>query len=195
MIRSIALPEPNKKGAVSLEEALNARRSVRQFSSQLLTPSQISQLLWAAQGLTNAMGLRTVPSAGARYALEIYIIDDQGVFHYHPDDHRLSTYKEGDLRKDVCRAALDQDSILQAPGTMVLTAVFDRIAERYSPERARRYVFMEVGHAAQNVLLQAQALGLGAVPIGAFEDEALHAVLALPPDHKPLYLIPIGHPR
>jgi len=195
MIQPIELPEPNKKGAISLEEAIVKRRSVRQFSSQTLTPSQISQLLWAAQGMTDAMGLRTTPSAGARYALEIYMIDDRGVFHYHPDTHALSTHAVGDLRMDVCRAALGQDSILQAPSTMVLAAVFDRIAERYGRERAPRYVHMEVGHAAQNVLLQAQALGLGAVPIGAFEDEVLHAVLTLPTDHKSLYLIPVGHPR
>lgn len=195
MIEPIELPEPNTKGAISLEEAIVTRRSVRRFSSQPLTPSQISQLLWAAQGLTNTMDLRTAPSAGARYALEIYLIDAQGVFHYHPSGHTLSTHTEGDLRKDVCRAAIGQDSILQAPCTIVLAAVFTRISERYGRECAPRYVYMEVGHAAQNVLLQAQALGLGAVPIGAFEDEDLHAVLALPPDHKPLYLIPIGYPR
>ena len=194
MIKPIDLPEPNRQGGDTLEEALAKRRSVRNFTSQPLEAHQISQLLWAAQGEMNARGLRAAPSAGALYALELYLIDDRGVFQYHPDMHALSTHAEGDLRKDVYQVALQQDSVLQAPCTMVLAAVFDRIAQRYGAERAPRYVFMEVGHAAQNVLLQAASLGLGAVPIGAFEDDGLHSVLKLPQDHKPLYLIPIGYP-
>lgn len=194
MIQPIDLPEPNKLGAVSLEETLARRRSVREFTSEPLDPQQISQLLWSVQGLSHAGGLRTAPSAGGLYALEIYLIESQGIFHYHPEEHALSAHAEGDLRKDVYDAALRQDSILQAPCTIVLAAVFGRIAVRYGAERTPRYVYIEVGHAAQNVLLQAVALGLGAVPIGAFEDKRLHSILALPPDHKPLYLIPVGYP-
>jgi len=194
VIQPIDLPEPKQQSTFSLEAALAGRRSVRQFTSQALTAQQISQLLWAAQGQTHANGLRTAPSAGALYCLELYLIDSQGVFHYHPGEHALSTHAEGDLRKDVFHAALEQDSILQAPCTIVLAAVFARIAARYGSERSAQYVHMEVGHAAQNILLQAVSLGLGAVPIGAFEDERLHSVLTLPHDHEPLYLIPVGYP-
>ena len=191
---SIDLPEPERQGALSLEEALAVRRSVRQFASESLEAQQISQLLWAAQGQTHGSGLRTAPSAGALYALEVYLIDSRGVFHYHPEGHTLSAHVAGDVRKDVCQMALGQESILQAPCTIVLAAVFERTAIRYGPERTPRYVHMEAGHAAQNILLQAAVLGLGAVPIGAFEDEGLHALLALPLDHEPLYLIPVGYP-
>ncbi len=193
-MQPIDLPEPERQGALSLEETLAGRLSVRQFTSEPLNPQQISQLLWAAQGPTHASGLRTTPSAGALYPLEVYLIDSQGVYHYHPEGHSLSAHLAGDVRKDVCQMALGQESILQAPCTFLLTAVFERIAIRYGPERTPRYVHMEVGHAAQNILLQATALGLGAVPVGAFEDEGLHALLALPLDHEPLYLIPVGYP-
>ena len=190
-----SLPKPRTEGPVSLEETLSRRRSIREFSSDPLSISEISQLLWAAQGITDFRGFRTAPSAGALYPLELYVLTQDGVFHYDVQAHALKTLIEGDLRKDLYQVALNQESILQAPVTIVITAIYARIEVRYGRARTPRYVHLEAGHAAQNILLQAVSLNLGAVPIGAFEDSSVQAVLDLPSDHQPLYLIPVGHPR
>jgi len=180
---------------MSVEEALRRRRSVREFREKLLTDQELSQLLWAAQGITDAAGLRTAPSAGALYPLELYVSTPQGFYRYEPRGHRLRRSADGDLRPAIYRAALEQEAIRQAPAVLVIAAVYERTAFKYGQARAPRYVHVEVGHAAQNVLLEAVALGLGGVPIGAFDDLALQKALGLPADHKPLYLIPVGHPR
>jgi len=189
------LPEPKTSGPVSLEAALQSRRSTRDFTVQELDPSEISQLLWAAQGITNPRGFRTSPSAGALYPLELYIVTAEGVFHYLPQKHALEVIQGGDLRAPLHDAALGQDPVLEAPLVLVIAAVYERTQVKYGTERSPRYVHLEAGHAAQNVLLQAAALDLGAVPIGAFYDARVQAVLGLPADHQPLYLIPIGHPK
>lgn len=190
-----ALPHPDLDGLISLEDAIQRRRSIRSFTDESLSEREISQLLWAAQGISDPRGYRTAPSAGALYPLEVYVITEQGFYHYDVERHALELSLEGDLRREVYAAGLRQESLLEAPVTIVITAVYERIAVKYGRERGPRYVHMEAGHAAQNVLLQAVALGLGAVPIGAFEDARLHSILHLPHDHQPLYLIPIGHPR
>ncbi len=189
------LPEPMTSGTVSLETALQNRRSRRDFTSQELNPSEISQLLWAAQGITDPRGFRTAPSAGALYPLELYTVTADGVFHYLPQEHALEVIKGGNLRAPLHDAALGQDPVMEAPFVMVITAVYERTQVKYGPELSPRYVHLEAGHAAQNVLLQAAALDLGAVPIGAFYDAEVQAILGLPEDHEPLYLIPIGHPE
>jgi SagB-type dehydrogenase family enzyme len=189
------LPEPKTSGLVSLEAALQSRRSRRDFTSQELNPGEISQLLWAAQGITDPRGFRTAPSAGALYPLELYIVTADGVFHYLPQQHALEVIRGGDHRTALHDAALGQDPVLEAPLVMVIAAVYERTQAKYGPERSPRYVHLEAGHAAQNVLLQAVALDLGAVPIGAFYDAEVQAILGLPEDHEPLYLIPIGHPE
>ena len=189
------LPEPKTSGLVSLEAVLQSRRSTRDFTSQVLDPGEISQLLWAAQGITDPRGFRTAPSAGALYPLELYIVTADGVFHYLPQKHALEVIQSGDLRAQLHDVALGQDPVLEAPLVLVIAAVYERTQVKYGPERSPRYVHLEAGHAAQNVLLQAAALDLGAVPIGAFYDAKVQTVLGLPEDHEPLYLIPIGHPE
>jgi SagB-type dehydrogenase family enzyme len=189
------LPAPERKGRMSLEEALAARRSVREFTPQTLTDRELSQLLWAAQGITRSDGLRTAPSAGALYPLEVWVATASGFYHYEPHKHRLVQHLERDLRPDIYRSALMQEAILQAPAIFVIAAVYQRTARKYGEQRAPRYVHMEVGHSAQNLLLEAVALGLGGVVIGAFNDSEVERVLSLPADQKPLYLIPVGHPR
>ena len=190
-----SLPQPRTEGLFSLEESLLRRRSVREFSSDLLSSSEISQLLWSAQGITDPRGFRTAPSAGALYPLELYVLTQKGVFHYDVQAHALNTLIEGDLRQDLYQAALNQEAILQAPLTIIITAIYARTEVKYGKARSPRYVHMEAGHAAQNILLQAVSLNLGAVPIGAFEDNRIQTVLGLPADHEPLYLIPVGYPR
>ncbi|GMR10027.1 MAG: SagB/ThcOx family dehydrogenase [Anaerolineae bacterium] len=195
MAEVVTLPDPQREGQMSLEAALERRHSVREFSTEPLTMEDISQLLWSAQGITDASGHRTSPSAGATYPLELYLVTGDGVFHYIPQDHTLHRVREGDLRRDLFDASLEQEFILEAPATIVFTAVFARTEQRYGSTRSPRYVHVEVGHAAQNVLLQAVALGLGAVPVGAYEDKRVSSVLHLPADQAPLYLISVGHPR
>ena len=192
---TLQLLAPERKGKLLLEEALARRRSVREFTREVLTERELSQLLWAAQGTSHAEGLRTAPSAGALYPLEIYLATARGFYHYDPSRHRLVQLSERDLRAAMCRSAFDQEAVIQAPAVFVFAAVYGRMSRKYGAARTPRYVHMEVGHTAQNLLLQAVALGLGGVPIGAFEDEALQKALVLPWDHRPLYLIPIGHPR
>jgi SagB-type dehydrogenase family enzyme len=193
--QKITLPEPQSRGSLSLEETLLRRRSHRSFEPKPLSFAELSQLLWSAQGLTHRQGLRTAPSAGGLHPLEIYAVKDEAIYLYIPNDHSLAVHIEGDRRPELFARSLEQEMVLEAPLTIVIAAVYARIERKYGAHRSPRYVHMEVGHAAQNVLLQAVSLGLGAVVIGAFEDEGVKEVLNLPPDHEPLYLIPIGHPR
>jgi SagB-type dehydrogenase family enzyme len=192
---NVKLPKPVREGRLSLEETLAARRSVREFADQPLREGEWSQLLWAAQGITHPDSLRTTPSAGALYPLELYMATEAGLFHYDPRPHRLRRQSGGDLRRALSDAAHAQGQVLEAPAVFVMAGVFDRIASRYGAARAPRYVWMEAGHAAQNLLLEAVALGLGAVPVGAFDDARVGEILGLPPDQRPLYLIPVGRPR
>ena len=190
----INLPAPDEIGSRSLEEVIGARRSIREYADRPLDPTALSQLLWATQGETSASGKRAAPSAGALYPLEVYVVDRTGVYHYVPEGHRLKRMVEGDLRSELSAAALDQVGVAEAAAVFVITAVEARTAAKYG-DRAGRYMTLEAGHAAQNLLLQAVALDLGAVPVGAFDDADVQRVLSLPADHEPLYLIPVGHPQ
>lgn len=188
------LPPPDTKGSLSLEETLAQRRSVREFDTEPLTLAELGQLLWAAQGITNARGFRTAPSAGALYPLELYLATAEGVSHYDPVSHGLEVLGSRDARQHLFEAALEQEPVRQAPAVVIVTSVYERTASKYGEIRTPRYVHLEAGHSAQNLLLQAVALHLGAVPIGAFHDEQVQAALGLPADHEPLYLIAVGHP-
>jgi len=190
----IKLPAPRLKGTISLEECIQKRRSKRAFTAQGLTIDEISQMLWATQGITEPrMGFRSAPSAGALYPLEVYVVKADGLYHYQPAGHKLERLGDKDFRASLARAALGQQYVAQAPIDIVICAVYERVTAKYG-NRGIRYTHIEVGHAAQNLLLEAVALGLGAVPIGAFRDDAVMELLSLPEDHKPLYIIPIGHP-
>ena len=189
------LPPPMSSSEVSLEEALSGRRSVREYDDQPLATAELGQLLWAAQGITSERGFRTAPSAGALYPLEVYLVTAEGVLHYEPMHHQLSPVKQGDVRPALYEAALKQEPVLRAPAVFALAAVYARTAQKYGQERSPRYVHLEAGHAAQNLLLQATAMGLGAVPIGAFHDQEVQKALGVPADHQPLYLIPVGYPK
>jgi SagB-type dehydrogenase family enzyme len=189
-----SLPEPSTPDTGSLEAAIEARRSVRDLDPRALSDDQVGRLLWATQGITDPTGLRAAPSAGATYPLEVYAVTAERVARYVPSEHALVDHLEGDRRSDVVDASFDQDWLADAPLLVMVTAVEARTAERYGEDRAGRYVLIEVGHAAQNLLLQASALGLAGTPVGAFDADALSRALALPEEHVPLYLVPIGHP-
>jgi SagB-type dehydrogenase family enzyme len=180
-----------------VERALQERRSIRDFKSQPLRIAEVSQLLWAAQGITASGGLRTAPSAGALYPLEVYLFAGnvaglpEGVYKYRPDGHLVIRTVEGDKRMELSRAALGQTSISDGAAVLLLTAVYGRTTARYG-ERGIRYVHIEIGHVGQNVCLQAVALNLGAVVIGAFDDSRVKRIANLMPQEEPLYLIAIG---
>ena len=195
LVAATHLPPPMLSSDLSLEQTLARRRSVREYSDQPLTTAEVGQLLWAAQGITSEQGYRTAPSAGALYPLEIYLVTADGVLHYDPSHHSLEPIGHIDARPALYEAALRQEPVLAAPAVFVVTAVYARTAQKYGDRRGSRYVQIEAGHAAQNLLLQATALGLGAVPIGAYDDQAVQEALGLAADHQPLYLIPVGHPE
>ncbi len=188
------LAKPNKTGSMPLEQAIAVRRSRRHFSPKSLTLEQIGQLAWAAQGQETGGRYRTAPSAGATYPLELFVITDEGMFRYLPAKHSLEKLTGRDLRATLASAAWGQDFIQAAPLTLVFAAQFSRTTGRYG-KRGVRYVYMEAGHAAQNVHLQAEALGLASVAVGAFEDAAVSTVLSLPDNIEPLYMVAVGYYR
>ena len=189
------LSTPKKRGDVSIEETIAKRRSVRDFKAAKLSSEQISQLLWAAQGITEKeKGLRSAPSAGGFYPIEIYALFEEGVFHYIPQTHELDKIMNEDVRSKLCEVANGQESILSAPLIILIAAVYERTTAEYS-ERGIRYVHMESGHVAENIQLQAVGLGLGSVPIGSFLDKDVSTILNLSANIKPLYIIPIGYPK
>ena len=177
-VKTIDLPAPRQASEWSLEETLVNRRSVRVYSEASLTWAEIGQLLWAAQGITRDWGARTAPSAGALYPLEIYILTAEGLYHYVPQNHQVIALVDRDLRQALWEVSIKQDAIREAPAVFVIAAVYARTAGKYG-ERAERYVHLEAGHSAQNLLLQAVALGLGGVPIGAFYDDQVKDTLGL----------------
>ena len=188
------LPPPRDSGRLSLETVLRRRRSVREYAPRPFSLDLLSQLCWAAQGVTSPSGLRTAPSAGALYPLELYAATERGVLHYDPSSHCVRTVILRDVRPALQRAALSQEAVGEAGAVFVVAAVYQRTAGKYGT-RAERYVHIETGHAAQNLLLQATALELGAVPIGAFDDDQVAIVLGLPKAERPVYLIAVGVPR
>jgi len=193
----VKLPEPRHDSAVSIEETLLKRRSVRDYTGKPLTLQEVSQLLWAAQGTTSPRGFRTAPSAGATYPLETYLVVGNvenltsGIYHYESAEHKLVKILEGDWRAQLAGAALGQSWVKEGAVSIVFTAIYERTTQRYG-ERGIRYVHMEAGHAAQNVYLQAVALGLGTVVIGAFRDDEVREILKLPQNEQPLYIMPVG---
>lgn len=196
----IKLPEPRHDSDVSIEETLLKRRSVRNYTGESLTLQEVSQLLWAAQGISDPRGFRTAPSAGATYPLETYLVVGnvenlaQGVYRYDPQEHKLVRTLDKDVRSELSVAALGQPWVEEGAISIVFAAVYERTTRRYG-DRGIKYVHMEVGHAGQNVHLQAVALGLGTVVIGAFRDERVKEILDLPQDEQPLYIMPVGRSK
>lgn len=187
------LPPPATSSDVPLEEAIGTRRSIRDLDTRPLSDAQVGQLLWATQGITDPAGLRAAPSAGATYPLEVYVVTAQGVARYEPERHSLVDHLDEDRRAAVAAATRGQAWVEDAPLLVVLAGVPARTAQRYG-DRADRYVLLEAGHAAQNLLLQATAIGLAGTPVGAFDDAELTRAVELAEDEVPLYLVPIGHP-
>lgn len=198
--RLISLPQPSTAGNLSVEEALLTRKSTRTYSKEPLLLSEISQLLWAAQGITRKDGKRTAPSAGTLYPLEMYVVCgqvhglDPGVYRYIPDRHGLAQVMSGSRQKELSAVALKQQSIQDGAAVLVMAGVYSRTAQKYG-KRAERYVHIETGHAAQNIFLQATSLGLSTVVIGAFDDSGVKRILRMQYNENPLLIMPLGRAR
>jgi len=195
--RVVNLPQPFYDSEVSVEQCLYMRRSVRSYSRKPLKVSEISQLLWAAQGITSKDGKRTAPSAGALYPLELYLVAgnvtdlEPGVYKYRPIDHALVEVLAGDLRLELSGGAGSKTSVGDAAAVLVIAAIYQRTQQKYK-KRGVRYVDMEAGHAAQNAWLQAQSLQLGAVTVGGFDEQRVASLLRMEAEEQPLYLMPVG---
>lgn len=188
---NIALPAPLRTGGMSLNDALAHRRSIRSFQSTKLTQAELSQLLWAAQGVTDDKGHRTAPSAHAQYYLHLYLAQPDGFFEYLPAAHALHRLSDKDLR-----AALSSQAAVQsAPVVFLIAGEYDRASKGIDRETGLRLVNLEAGHAAQNLLLEATALNLGAVPVGGVDPKQAAQAASLPAAITPIYLVPVGHPR
>jgi SagB-type dehydrogenase family enzyme len=189
--RTRTLPPPDLDGGVPLNKVIASRVSRRDLKGGSLTDAQVSQLLWAGQGRSATSAARTVPSAGALYPLELYLVQDEKVFLYENESHSLQVVVEGLDRDNVAQAALGQQFVADAGVNIVIAADFSKTRTRYR-DRTERYVYMEAGHAAQNILLEATSLGLGSVPVGAFDDRALARMLGLPSGLSAIYMVSIG---
>ena len=192
------LPAVRHDSEFSVERALLGRRSKREYADRSMSLTELAQLLWAAQGTTSAKGYRTAPSAGGLFPLETYVavgnVDDlaPGIYHYRADRHEILQIVEGDKRRQLARASLEQMWMCGAGITVIFSAVHSRTTGKYGT-RGHRYVAMEAGHAAQNVALQALALGMGTAMVGAFEDGDLRAIIASPAEELPVYLVTVGY--
>jgi SagB-type dehydrogenase family enzyme len=190
----VQLTEPNTTGSVSLEEALAKRRSVRRFSNQPLKWSQIGQLAWAGQGITDSQrGLRTAPSAGSIYPIELLFATQEGLFTYQPAEHSLAQVSDQDIRLALARDGKAQDSAAEAACDIIVAGSVRKLAEQFK-DNARSYMLMEAGHIAQNIQLQAVCLGLGSVTLGGFDSQGVRKVCSLSRGLEPLYIIPVGYP-
>lgn len=197
------LPPPEIKGMITVEQAIAQRRTVRRFAQQRLEPEQLSQILWAANGITDPRRfLRAAPSAGALYPMDLYVVAghdgvrnlEAGVYHHQPKDHTMSAVVTGDRREAVARASLSQMWMARAPVSIVITAEYSRVTGKYG-NRGVRYALIEAGHVGQNIYLQAEAMALRVGIVGAFDDSRLIEVMNLPPSHEPLSIMPVGYPK
>ena len=197
----VSLPTPREQSDVSVEEAIADRRSRREYSGRALTRRELGQLLWATQGVTDrASGYRAAPSAGALFPLEVYVVVgsggvtdlESGVYRYRPEGHELGRGHTGDVRSELRAAASDQEFVGAAPVDIVVCAVDERTTGKYGERGSERYVPMEAGHAGENLYLQAEALGLATVSVGAFSDGRVRDILGAPADQRPLYIFPVG---
>jgi SagB-type dehydrogenase family enzyme len=204
---TIELPKPALDSDYSLEKALSKRRSIRKYTDKPVTLEEVSQLLWAAYGITYTReglpdfvrgGFKTAPSAGARYPLEIYLVAGDvegllpGIYWYVPEGHVIHRLSDGDVRASLQAACLSQKFAGEAPVSIVWSAVYERCTEKYGERGRERYVCMDLGHSAQNVYLQCGSLGLGTCAIGAFTDESLQELIGMTEDEEPLYVMPVG---
>jgi SagB-type dehydrogenase family enzyme len=194
VVTTIRLPEPVLNGKVSLEQAIKNRRSIRQFTTEPLKITQIGQLCWSAQGITDEeKGLRAAPSAGAIYPMQLYVVLADGLYLYLPKEHSLEKQINGDIRPMLRTATFGQQVIQDSPCSFVIAGSIKKIEAKYRG-RGEKFTYLEAGHIAQNIHLQAVSLGLGSVPLGAFDSKSVTAICKLPEGLEALYLVCTGNP-
>lgn len=191
----IKLPKPELQSEISIEEALSTRRSRRSYTEEPLTIRQLSQILWAGQGITEEPYFRTAPSAGALYPIDLYIAVNNvtevegGLYRYIPEEHYLHQIDSTSYQAKIYSSGLWQEALKSPPVTILLVADYEVITPKYG-NRGIRYTFLEAGHIAQNIYLQCESLGLGTVAIGAFDEQGLQQ--ELPVKNNIIYLLPVG---
>ena len=200
---TVNLPEPQITGTMSVEQAIHDRRSVRRYTNEPLTLQDISQLMWAAQGITDQKTkFRTVPSGGHTYPLEVYILIgkgsvnglNEGVYHYNPFSNTLERILGSDVRSELSQAANGQPWVKEAPVSIIITGNYQKMIDKYKDEKlSTRFVDMEAGHAGQNIYLESGARNLVTVALGSFKDDQVHQILRIPGNEKTLYIYPVGH--
>ena len=198
----IKLPSPVDSD-MNLETSIRKRKSVRSFSDRGFTLEQLARILLTADGLTqkrSGFHRRSAPSGGALYPLEIYVVVQNveslkpGLYHFQVRDSSLELMREGDFGNEIHEAANHQDAVGDSPVTLVITSRFDRITQKYA-DRGYRYAYIEAGAVCQNVYLQATALKMGTVAVGAFNDDATNKLIEVDGVHEAALLImPIGFP-
>ncbi len=203
IISTVSLPDPIIKGNMSVEQAMYNRRSVRHYTNESLTLQDVSQIMWAAQGITNqTTKFRTVPSGGHTYPLEVYIVVgkggvtglNEGTYHYNPFNHSLEKISENDLRSDLSQAANGQAWVKEAPVDIVITGDYNKMVAKYKDETlSARFVDIEAGHAGQNIYLEAESRNLATVALGSFKDDQVHKIIGLPDNENTIYIFPVGH--
>lgn len=203
VISTVSLPNPIIKGNMSVEQSIQNRRSIRHYTNEPLTLQDISQIMWAAQGITDKTGnLRAAPSAGQVYPLEIYIVVgkgsvtklNEGVYHYNPFNNSLEKIMAGDARSDLSQAANGQPWVKQAPVDIVITGNYQKMITKYKDETLSiRFVNLEAGHVGENIYLEAGARNLVTVSLGSFKDDSVHKILGLPSDETTIYIFPVGY--
>lgn len=203
VIGVVNLPAPQITGSESVEQAIHDRRSVRRYANQSLTLMDISQLMWAAQGITDQnTKFRTAPSAGHTFPLEVYILVGkngvqglkEGVYHYNPFNNTLEQILRSDVRSDLSQAANSQPWVKEAPVDIIITGNYQKMIDKYKDEKlSTRFVDMEAGHAGQNIYLEVESLKLATVALGSFKDDQVHQILHLPANENTLYIYPVGH--
>lgn len=200
----VSLPKPSYTGRMALEAALRARRSRRDFTSDKLNLRQVGQILWAGQGITADWGGRTAPSAKSAYPLKLYlaayqVVDlEPGLYQYIPGErevvHQIQLVKKGDLRQALGEA-IGQNAAVNPPALIILTGDMGVMAKAFDNVRHDNNVYLEAGHAAQNIYLQAESLGLGTVTIAGFDEAKVRNVLSIPENETIIYALPFGIPK
>ncbi|MBD3246740.1 MAG: SagB/ThcOx family dehydrogenase [Candidatus Omnitrophica bacterium] len=203
--RVIELPGPKQwetVAPVDLTRAIRKRRSRRIFKEKPMRVEELAFLLWATQGVVRqgpGYTMRTVPSAGARHALETYVCAlhvaelPSGVYRYLPTRHALAEeFLDGELGPKLAEACLGQRFLATAGAVWVWTAVPYRMEWRYGPVSAKA-IALDTGHAGQNLYLACEAVDCGTCAIGAYDQKRMDALIrADGEDEFVVYLAPVG---
>jgi nitroreductase len=215
--QAIKLPEPRTDGGMTVEKALQERRSIRSFGKDGLTLNEVSQLLWAAQGVTDDKGHRTAPSAMARYPLQVYLLAGNvtglpaGVYHYSPQGHNLTIMAEGNMDEYYNATAGFEAWIKTAPAIFVITGNISSMnqmpglrpgnrtsgSNRTSGNQMPRqdpsqWVYIDAGAAAENLLLEVVSLDLASTYTAGFSVNKTEELLGLPSGEVPIGVLPVG---